>query len=200
MQERPLAAALSQLLRPITIAALVAGVATLSYWQLKAPGRPDVPTLAAPVATQFPTTTPGPSPTFGPPPTPGPPTPTATPDVGAPGRDARRKRDLALIAEALDRYFADEGTFPKTGPNLQSLCTYKDLDAGCKLAPYMDGGVPGDNRVPYRYASDGRTWTIFAEFEAITPADRCSDARAEQLPNADDIFCVAGGPPGDSSP
>ena len=193
MKERPpVAASPRPLGRPIVIAAIFAGVATLAYWQYNAPGRPNVPTLAAPVATQFPTITPGPSPTFGPPPTPGLESPL--------GRNLKRKRDLALIAGALDRYFAVEGSFPATGPDVQLLCSFSDIDVGCKLAPYVDRGLPRDDRVPYRYVSDGRTWTIFAEFEAITPADRCSDARAKDLPNADDIFCVAGGSPADPSP
>ncbi len=193
MNERPpVAASPRPPGRPIVIAAILAGVATLAFWQFSAPGRPGVATLASPEATQFPAITPGPSPTFGPPPTPGLESPL--------GRDVKRKRDLALIAGALARYFAVEGFFPATGPDVQLLCSFRDIDAGCKLAPYVDRGLPRDDRVPYRYVSDGRTWTIFAEFEVITPADRCSDARAKNLPNADDIFCVAGGSPADPSP
>lgn len=193
MKERPPAAASPQPLGwPIVIGAIVVGIATLAYWQLYAPGRPGVPTLAAPQATQFPTTTPGPSPTFGPLPTPGLESPI--------GRDLQRKRDLALVAAALDRYFAVEGSFPATGPDVRPLCLFGIIDAGCNLAPYVVGELPRDSRVPYRYVSDGSMWTIFAEFEAIAPADRCSDARAKTLPNAYDIFCVTGGAPTDPSP
>ena len=199
MPRRPLIEELERLLRqPIVIAALVVGIITLIYWELNAPPRPSAAGYIAARATPFPTITPGPSPTFGPKPTPLPPSPTPTPDLGAPGRDAQRKLDLQKVAAGLNRYFAAEGAFPETGPNLQSLCTYQDLDAGCQIAEYVEGGLPVDRRVPYKYGSDGFTWILIAEFEAITPEDLCKDPRAQQLTNAEDIFCIVGGIPTES--
>ena len=111
-----------------------------------APGKPKVDNSAPPPEVIRATIAAAPvSPTpYAPPPTA---TPTAAPteDTGpvAQQRDQRRIEDLAHIATALVKYDEDKGEFPSTGGNIQTLCTYRDNDAGCKVGDILDP-IPED--------------------------------------------------------
>lgn len=94
-------------------------------------------------------------------------------------RDARRRSDILILINGFQQIREDEGTFPSTGGNIQSLCIYKDDDQGCKLedvigaAPPSDPlGDPGQNG--YWYQSDGESAKIYISFEADIPdGERC---------------------------
>ena len=84
-------------------------------------------------------------------------------------RDTIRLDDLVVIAELLNQYAQQNGSFPNTNNNLQSLCGYRTLDAGCDLGSV--GPIPIDPlRQPiqygYWYLSDGESYTIIALDEA----------------------------------
>ena len=82
------------------------------------------------------------------PPTPTPtgvkPTPRPRPTLGpqVPGtpeeRDAQRQQDLLRLAAAVTAYHDEENAYPKTGGNIQTLCVYQELDAGCALAEFFE--------------------------------------------------------------
>jgi hypothetical protein len=99
-------------------------------------------------------------------PTPTPkPTPAEAPAVGA-ERDARRQDDLQRIAEALEAYRKQFGSYPSTGGGVQTLCAYADLDIGCdllKVVPALPQDPLGDPlKNGYWYASDGQRFSVFA--------------------------------------
>jgi hypothetical protein len=176
----------------ITTALVAVGVLLFLLW--KAPGRPEVPAVAGPLATPFPTITPGPSPTFGPPPTAGPPTATATPDRSSQTRDEIRQRDLLTIAGIIQRYADAEGEVPITGQNVQSLCVFQELDVGCAFREYADHSelpnAPAGE--PYAYLSeDGRAWAIFATLEN-GPSIPCAHPRVGSLPDPPRTICISG--------
>lgn len=195
----------SPLREPQFLIAIVVGIAVLLFFLWRAPEfdgvfaeRPDVP-IGRPEATPFPSFTPGASPTFGPTATPRPPTATPPPAAGAAERDIQRREHLDVIAQAAQAYFDDNGSFPQTGANAQSLCVFPDLDAGCDLREYAPGGELPSNPLgePYQYRSvDGTSWIVFAELELDVPAaDRCVDPSVELFPRRNKLICVAGGAP-----
>ncbi len=125
---------------------------------------PVSPTPWAPAATEIPT-----------------PGPTAIPAIVAQERDQTRLSDLYKIGVALEQYKADKGEFPSNNNNVQSGCSYKDLDALCKIKDYLDP-IPTDpdgNPVTngYWYVSDGKTFTLIAGVDS--PAD-ASPEKCEQ--------------------
>ncbi len=94
-----------------------------------------------------------------------PPSETTTPEE----RDAMRLDDFVVIAELLNRYAQENGLYPNTDNNIQSLCAYRTLDVGCDLESV--GPIPIDPlRQPiqygYWYLSDGESFTIIALDEA----------------------------------
>lgn len=193
----------SPLREPQFLIAIAVGIAVLLFFIWRAPEfdgvlaeRPDF-TIGRPEATPFPSFTPGASPTFGPTATPRPPTATPPPAPGARERDTERRQHLAVVADALQAYFDDNGSFPQTGNNAQSLCVFPELDAGCELREYAPNGeLPRNPRgEPYQYRSvDGASWIVFSELEEEIPADeRCLDPVAELFPRRDQLICVTGG-------
>ena len=111
-------------------------------------------------------------------------------------RDTERADDLATIAAALNRHFAEDGVYPTTNGSLQTLCVYAD-DAGCALSAYLDEIPidPNGNAVHdgYFYASDGGRFSLFAETEA--GADPLGDDcffRAQYAGRAKPALCLSG--------
>lgn len=160
-------------------------------------GRDDVVAPAAqptagPTATAGPTFTPGPSPT------PGPATETPTGEAPPPGdpeqRDAVRAQDLAAIQQALEQFRSDQGEYPNTNGNIQTLCVFTDSDAGCDLRDVLDPlpqdplGDPANNG--YFYASDGETYTLYATREGDQLAE-CSE-HPDHLGRIESLYCVRG--------
>ena len=97
-----------------------------------APDPVDTATAQTPIATD----TPGPSAT------PGGATATGVSEAGGDQRDATRQQDLAAIASALAQYQTDNGSFPNSNGDVQSLCAF-EVDAGCELQDVLDP-IPAD--------------------------------------------------------
>jgi hypothetical protein len=128
--------------------------------------------------------------------------------IQAPGspeqRNEQRLKDLAIVAEALEAYARKNGgAFLSTNNNLQTLCTYEDLDAGCRLREELDS-IPADpagRNAGYFYQSDGRSFIVAAEWEGdkLPPeAFKCPQAssRTEDRP----MVCVGPGGTRDTRP
>ncbi len=179
----------------LPVAAL--GVVVLVIIAVELCGREDVQPLAGspPVAltpvTSGPTFTPGPSPTRGPP------TPTATgaaPLGGGEGRDAKRQQDLAAIQAALEKFHQDKGEYPNTNGNIQSLCVFRDADAGCGLEKFLNPipedplGDPAKNG--YFYGSTGSEYTLYATREG-NQLPECAD-HPDFLEKTKSLYCVQG--------
>ncbi len=129
-------------------------------------------------------------------PTPGPVTPTPVPTSAAGGdtRDATRVQDIAALKQALTQYFDKHGKFPDNGGGIQTLCSYKDDDVGCKLQeflPTLPQDPAGDStKNGYFYQSDGATYTIYALREsAVFPECEEKPSHLESLPS---VLCAHG--------
>jgi hypothetical protein len=111
-------------------------------------------------------------------------------------RDQQRRVDLLLLVDAAKKYKDDKGNLPATDDHVQSLCTYKELDQGCKLGAYIDGGsVPSDpvgNGYNYWYSSDGTSARFYASLEQPLPGDEqpCDTDDAELVKHAN-VICVS---------
>jgi len=143
------------------------------------------------------TATPGPTFTPGPSPTPGPATVTPTSEAPVGGeeeRDVQRYQDVAAIQQALEQFRSEEGEYPNTNANIQTLCVFEDSDAGCALQdilgplPQDPLGDPAANG--YFYASDGETYVLYATRE--TDAFPACDEHPAHLGNIDSLHCVRG--------
>jgi hypothetical protein len=94
-------------------------------------------------------------------------------------RDAERRNDLLQVLSASNAYREANGEFISTNGNIQTLCAFQDVDAGCALAGFMGGEVPIDpsgeaTRNGYWYQSDGRSLRAYAALELEIPdAERC---------------------------
>jgi hypothetical protein len=155
-----------------------------------------------PLGTAYPTSeaVAGPRPTRTPRPptaTPHPLTPTVTPTPrpGASERDAQRRLDLERIRAALEEYYKKKDSYPSTGGNIQTLCAYEKVDAGCKLSDFLDPlpaadplGEPLLNG--YWYASDGKSFTVYALQEAPPAPDVPQCEKPEEIERAKRVFCV----------
>jgi len=135
------------------------------------------------------------------PPTPTPtgarPTPRPRPTLGpqVPGtpeeRDGQRRADLLTLIAAATAYRDDEGEFPSTGNNIQTLCKYVELDAGCAFGEFIEGGdVPTDPlssevEAGYWYRSDGSFAQFYVSFEEPVDDPPCETDYVEfqDLPN-----------------
>jgi hypothetical protein len=177
----------------LPIGGLAAIIFTIIFLELC--GREDVdeavtapePVDTATAQTPAGTSTPGPSPTAG--------AATAT-TVSEPGEDQRdvtRQQDLAAIAAALTQYEGDNGSFPTTDGNVQSLCAFEN-DGGCELSEVLDPipgdplGDPGTNG--YWYRSDGATYTLWAQRET-DQGEECAD-HPDHLEDFDSLYCLSG--------
>jgi hypothetical protein len=112
------------------------------------------------------------------------------------GRNELRLQDLAALGEALEKYArANNGAFVSTNGNLQTLCTYQGLDAGCALSEHLNPlpSDPAGRNFGYYYLSDGKSYVLGARWEGDqAPPDgfQCpQDFRPEpQL----GVICIAG--------
>ena len=109
-------------------------------------------------------------------------------------RDAERRQDLLVIVDGLLRFRDENGDFPTTNNNIQSLCVYTDFDAGCELADVLGAdppedplGEPGING--YWYQSDGATAKVYVSFEGdIDDAERC-DTNYVDFEDKENLIC-----------
>ena len=138
-------------------------------------------------------------------PTPYAPPPTATPTAMSPfipgteaaANDETRLGDLMKVAVALEQYHKETGEYPDTGGNIQTLCSYPDIDAGCKLKDLLEP-IPSDPAGEsvlngYWYASDGKTFTVIAGMDSpanATPG-KCEKRFVDHTRKAN-LLCVTG--------
>jgi hypothetical protein len=94
------------------------------------------------------------------------------PAIQAPGsieeRNEQRLKDLQALREALEKYArANNGAFLSTNGNLQTLCTYEGLDAGCALSEHVERlpSDPAGRNFGYYYLSDGNSHVLGARWE-----------------------------------
>ena len=147
----------------------------------------NLPTVERPTVPPAPTITPGPSPT------PAPPTQTPTPEPGGEDRDILRQEDLERVQEALEQYRENNGSYPSTGGNIQTLCVFES-DEGCALEDVLQpipvdplGEPLSDNG--YWYTSDGDTFTVFAQREGDVLTE-CAAEHPEHLEIIEALLCV----------
>jgi hypothetical protein len=180
----------------LPIAAL--GVVVLVIIFVELCGREDVaplsqtplPSVESPTPSQ-----PVPTATAGPSPTPAPPTSTPPPSPGGGERDLTRLQDLATIQDALEEYREENGSYPDNDGNVQSLCVFPDTDAGCELEDVLSS-IPNDPlgeplaENGYWYASDGDTFTVYAQRESEEFGE-CAE-HPDHLGGIDSLLCVRG--------
>ncbi len=154
---------------------------------LGAIGTPVRPTYVPPTATPF-----------GARPTPSPrPTSAAAPPVSQgtkDQRDAKRRADLLVLLNAANQVKARDGSYPDTHNNVQTVCKYKDNDAGCVLKSVLPGDMPEDprgNGEGYWMQADGTRVRFFASLEnSVADSDKCPTTDAE-LVKHDNLICVS---------
>jgi|GEM_PF-3377812 len=141
------------------------------------PASPDSGPLAGDIATMVPSATPTPA-------------PTPTIDVTlVPRRDQRRRDDLTAIADALDGYRQQHGSYPQVN-GVQTLCGYPS-DVGCVLKEKLDP-LPTDplNNQSYWYTSDGASFTLFAQAEEPPGPSQCPTPAPQHLAGVPNLYCV----------
>lgn len=121
--------------------------------------------------------------------------PPAPPAKTAEERDEQRREDLENIREALFLYHAENDAFPNSNALVQTLCVYP-VDAGCQIAPHLDGPIPLDPRGGYWYQSDGVTFAVYAQLEQ--GRRMCEKIPDGFLDIAEKIYCVTGSAPQDT--
>jgi hypothetical protein len=109
-------------------------------------------------------------------------------------RDAQRRGDLLVIAGAADTLRRNEGSYPTTGGNVQTLCAYEQLDQGCAfrdvLSPLPLDPLGDPVKNGYWYSSDGETARFYASLEIEgTEAERCQTNDAE-LGKKNFVVCI----------
>jgi len=123
--------------------------------------------------------------------------PTVVPGSVAATRDETRLGDLMRIVVALEQYHKENGEYPSTGGNIQTLCTYQEVDAGCKLKDILNP-IPADPlgeaaKNGYWYSSDGKTYSLIAGMESPANAtpEKCEERFAQHTKKAN-MYCVTG--------
>jgi hypothetical protein len=113
-------------------------------------------------------------------------------------RDAKRRGDLVRLLLAANAIRDEDGSYPETGGNVQTLCVFEDLDQGCRLKDTIEGGVLpqdpfGEPIVNgYWYSSDGDTVKIYASLELeITEEERCATDNVDLREKAS-LVCIEG--------
>ncbi len=152
---------------------------------LGAIGTPVRPTYVPPTATPIGAPTAKPQPTF----SPGAATAPGTKDQ----RDAKRRTDLLVLLNAANQVKARDGSYPDTHNNVQTVCKYKNNDAGCVLQSVLGGSVPEDplgNGEGYWMQSDGSHVKFYASLEnPIDDSQKCPTTDAE-LVKHDNLICI----------
>ena len=112
-------------------------------------------------------------------------------------RDAKRRTDLLLLLSAANQLKTQDGAYPTTKGNVQTVCAYKDIDIGCKLNDTFDGDLPSDPlgdpvKNGYWYSSDGATVSLYAALEQDVPADQKCQTNDVELKKKSNVICVKG--------
>jgi hypothetical protein len=126
-------------------------------------------------------------------------TPEPVQGLTADERDRIRRNDLETLRQALERYAVETGGYPDTGGQVQSLCVYQELDAGCALAvalPELPSDPLGSSADDgYWYASDGTSFVLIAQQEEMQREQtQCPDDVVRSLAG-EAHYCVQGPAP-----
>ena len=74
---------------------------------------------------------------------------------------------------------------------MQSLCTYKDIDQGCKVQALAGGDAVADpEKIGYWYSSDGQSAKFYASLEGDVPNDQQCQTNDTELKKHDNVICV----------
>jgi hypothetical protein len=131
------------------------------------------------------------------------PEPTARPSVGAPvgvsgdpaSRDATRRDDLLKLVAAAQAYREENGAFPFTNNNVQTVCAFENIDVGCELGEFLEGGIPSDPlRDPvkngYWFQSDGQDAKFYAALEQEPPDGQECPTEDAELQKKNNLVCI----------
>jgi hypothetical protein len=183
----------------VPVGLLALALAGVAWFDLTTGGEatpaPPVGAIGTPIRNAYiaPTATPQGAPTAKPRPTVLAPTPGSEVQGTPADRDTRRKLDLALLLQAAQKFKAQAGAYPSTDGKVQSLCTYEDLDRGCKFHQYLNGTLPKDplgSGYNYWYSSDGTTARFYTSLEEDLNGDKpCETDDAELVKHAN-VICV----------
>lgn len=106
-------------------------------------------------------------------------------------RDGKRRSDLLLLLDAASKAKSRDGSYPSTNGNVQSLCTYKDIDQGCKIQALAGGDAIGDPlKIGYWYSSDGQSAKFYASLEGAVPNDQQCVTNDAELKKHDNVICI----------
>jgi hypothetical protein len=112
-------------------------------------------------------------------------------------RDARRRIDLLTLADAANKQKAKDGAYPVTSKdgNVQTLCAFSSIDAGCKFQETLGGKFPTDPfgepvKNGYWYASDGQTAKFYAALEGNIGEELKCATNSEELKKKLNLICI----------
>jgi hypothetical protein len=107
-------------------------------------------------------------------------------------RDRERAADLQALVDALAAYKDRKGSYPDTGGRVQSACKYEKLDKLCELKSLVKPeqfSDPLGNDSGYWYASDGKTFALYAAFEADNSGGDPCIGDVSVLRDKPNLFC-----------
>jgi 4-amino-4-deoxy-L-arabinose transferase-like glycosyltransferase len=121
------------------------------------------------------------------------PTPTREVLPGGQERDRTRLGDMERLQQALIDYQQKYQEFPTNGGIIQTFCSSKASDAGCRLSEFLDPlpkDPSGNQTKGYFYSSNGLQYAIYAyrESDAVPECDE----HPEDLADLVDVMCVKG--------
>lgn len=110
-------------------------------------------------------------------------------------RDIARRNLLLIALAGFQKLKERDGSFPTTNGNVQTLCAYKDIDQGCKLAQVLDAGVPADPlgnplQNGFWYQSNGAYARLYASLEGDIPPDQQCPTDNVDLKKKPNLICV----------
>ncbi|MCH8949463.1 MAG: glycosyltransferase family 39 protein, partial [Chloroflexi bacterium] len=104
-------------------------------------------------------------------------------------RDEIRRQDLETVRTALDLYAQENGEYPNTRGQVQTLCAYTTLDVGCNLAATPVDPLGSPIRNGYWYRADGTSYVVIALREVVTEEPGgCPD----DLADGENRYCILG--------
>ncbi|MCH7698108.1 MAG: glycosyltransferase family 39 protein [Chloroflexi bacterium] len=107
-------------------------------------------------------------------------------------RDEIRRLHLEQIKQALESYAQETGAYPDTNGQLQSLCAYRDLDAGCSLTTVLPE-LPRDplgSIGSYRFSSDGTSFLLVAIQESTEGEQIDCPEHIARAANGEGLYCI----------
>ena len=121
-------------------------------------------------------------------------------EVSASERDQARRQHLEKVQQALGEYAEQEGAYPDTGGEVQTLCLH-GADAACAVRFFLPASrLPSDPLGSsadhgYWYLSDGSSFVLIARQEEMTgEGGRCPQPE-DRFPGGETRYCVQGALP-----